>query len=397
MSNYDSKLEKFISANSELVGEYESLDCSIPLEYCSMDIIGAFNALAKVDKTLDFNLTIKDALKKSIQYNQNILDSLESMKLNVIESQSSNPLQQYFKEINDIYNRNNNDYNIEYCPENRDKLIEMNLKAVISIAKKYQGMGLTLPELISAGNLGLVIAWDKFDPNRSKLKDQVLDSIKDLGEEFNYVELINAIQDCLEYGDVKKKFEERFTPNNNYSKKELMKWINANIYNAKFNSIATMWIRAYILIEIDNNSRVVKKPKSEIYRDREKYGAYKKEVTLDIDAPISSDTDTVFGDLLKMEDDTESDLEVSESYHIYKNGLNRLLEGVKPRDRAIFLKKFGIGLPRPMLPKEIADQEGLSIARISQIFQTVVEQIQQNQVKYNIDPDVLFEAVKKFR
>lgn len=397
MSNYDSKLEKFISTNSELVGEYESLDCSIPLEYCSMDIIGAFNALAKVDKTLDFNLTIKDALKKSIQYNQNILDSLESMKLNVIENQSSNPLQQYFKEINDIYNRNNNDYNIEYCPENRDKLIEMNLKAVISIAKKYQGMGLTLPELISAGNLGLVIAWDKFDPNRSKLKDQVLDSIKNLGEEFNYVELINAIQDCLEYGDVKKKFEERFTPNNNYSKKELMKWINANIYNAKFNSIATMWIRAYILIEIDNNSRVVKKPKSEIYRDREKYGAYKKEVTLDIDAPISSDTDTVFGDLLKMEDDTESDLEVSESYHIYKNGLNRLLEGVKPRDRAIFLKKFGIGLPRPMLPKEIADQEGLSIARISQIFQTVVEQIQQNQVKYNIDPDVLFDAVKKFR
>lgn len=397
MSNYDSKLEKFISANSELVGEYESLDCSIPLEYCSIDIIGAFNNLARVDKTLDFNLTIKDALKKSIQYNQNILDSLESMKLNVIENQSSNSLQQYFKEINDIYNRNNNDYNIEYCPENRDKLIEMNLKAVISIAKKYQGMGLTLPELISAGNLGLVIAWDKFDPNRSKLKDQVLDSIKNLGEEFDYVELTSAIKDCLEYGDVKKKFEERFTPNNNYTKKELMKWINSNIYNAKFNSIATMWIRAYILIEIDNNSRVVKKPKSEIYRDREKYGAYKKEVTLDIDAPISSDTDTVFGDLLKMEDDTESDLEVSESYHIYKNGLNRLLEGVKPRDRAIFLKKFGIGLPRPMLPKEIADQEGLSIARISQIFQTVVEQIQQNQVKYNIDPDVLFEAVKKFR
>lgn len=397
MSNYDSKLEKFISANSELVGEYESLDCSIPLEYCSIDIIGAFNNLAKVDKTLDFNLTIKDALKKSIQYNQNILDSLESMKLNVIENQSSNSLQQYFKEINDIYNRNNNDYNIEYCPENRDKLIEMNLKAVISIAKKYQGMGLTLPELISAGNLGLVIAWDKFDPNRSKLKDQVLDSIKNLGEEFSYVELTSTIKDCLEYGDVKKKFEERFTPNNNYTKKELMKWINSNIYNAKFNSIATMWIRAYILIEIDNNSRVVKKPKSEIYRDREKYGVYKKEVTLDIDAPISSDTDTVFGDLLKMEDDTESDLEVSESYHIYKNGLNRLLDGVKPRDRAIFLKKFGIGLPRPMLPKEIADQEGLSIARISQIFQTVVEQIQQNQVKYNIDPDVLFEAVKKFR
>ena len=124
---------------------------------------------------------------------------------------------------------------------------------------------------------------------------------------------------------------------------------------------------------------------------------YKKEVTLDIDAPVSNDSDTVFGDLLKMEDEAYSDLDVSEAYDIYKSNLIKLLDGVKPRDRAIFLKKFGIGLPRPMLPKEIADQEGLSIARISQIFQTVIEQVQQNQVKYNIDPDILFEAVKKFR
>ena len=90
-------------------------------------------------------------------------------------------------------------------------------------------------------------------------------------------------------------------------------------------------------------------------------------------------------------------MEVAEAYDTYKAGLAKLLDGVKPRDRAIFLKKFGIGLPRPMLPKEIADQEGLSIARISQIFQTVIEQIQYNQVKYDIDPNVLFGAVNKFR
>jgi DNA-directed RNA polymerase sigma subunit (sigma70/sigma32) len=158
-----------------------------------------------------------------------------------------------------------------------------------------------------------------------------------------------------------------------------------------------MWIRAYILIEIDNYSRIVKKPKAEIYKDREEFGSYKKEITLDIDAPVSTDTDTVFGDLIKIEDDTYSDLEVSEAYDTYKEALSKLLDGVKPRDRSIFLKKFGIGLPRPMLPKEIADQEGLSIARISQIFQTVVEQIYVNQAKYNIDPDMLFDVVKKFR
>jgi DNA-directed RNA polymerase sigma subunit (sigma70/sigma32) len=101
------------------------------------------------------------------------------------------------------------------------------------------------------------------------------------------------------------------------------------------------------------------------------------------------------GDLLALNDDTKSDLEVAEAYLTFKQGLNKLLSGVKPRDRAIFLKKFGIGLPRPMLPKEIADQEGLSKARVSQIFQSVIEQIQANSVKFNIDSSVLFDAIKK--
>lgn len=398
MSKYESKLASFITNNSELVGEYESMENSAPIEYCDDEIIEYVQRILKLDKTADFNRILTDAIKESIKYNTSILDSLESIINGTLSNTKSfNSTQQYFKEINDIYLKHNNNYNIEYCPENREKLIEMNLKAVISIAKKYQGLGLSLEELISAGNLGLVIAWDKFDPNRSKLKDQVMEAVKDLPDEFDYNALIATVHEYMEYGDIKKKFTDKFQPHNQYTKKELTKWINSNIFNAKFNSIATMWIRAYILIEIDNYSRVVKKPKSEIYRDRERFGAYKKEVTLDIDAPVSNDTDTVFGDLLKMEDNTYSDLEVSEAYDIYKSNLNKLLHGVKPRDRSIFLKKFGIGLPRPMLPKEIADQEGLSIARISQIFQTVVDQIQQNQVKFNIDPNILFEAVKKFK
>lgn len=398
MSAYENKIETFINNNPELIGEYETTECALPIEMCYDDIISSYIKLAKIDKTTEFNKALRDALQLSIKQNCNISDSFEILLSNAAtESNSYNSTQQYFREINDIYNKHNNNYNIEYCPENRDKLIEMNLKAVISIAKKYQGLGLSLNELISAGNLGLVIAWDKFDPERSKLKDNVMDAIEPLPDEFTYHELCEVIKEYMQYGDIKKKFMEHFVDGELYSKKHLIKWINSNISNAKFNSIATMWIRAYILIEIDNNSRIVKKPKSEIYRDREKFGAYKKEITLDIDAPVSNDTDTVFGDLLKMEDDTYSDLDVSEAYDTYKDGLAKLLDGVKPRDRSIFLKKFGIGLPRPMLPKEIADQEGLSIARISQIFQTVVDQIHINQAKYNIDPDILFEAVKKFR
>ena len=207
MSKYESKLESFISSNAELVGEYESLECSAPIEYCDTDIIDYVQRILKVDKTAEFNRVLAEALRSSIRYNVSILDSLETMMNDATcETKSFNSTQQYFKEINDIYNKHNNDYNIEYCPENREKLIEMNLKTVISIAKKYQGLGLTLEELISAGNLGLVIAWDKFDPNRSKLKDQVLEAIEPLPEEFSYEKLIEAVHTYMDYGDVKKKF-----------------------------------------------------------------------------------------------------------------------------------------------------------------------------------------------
>lgn len=393
---FESKLQKFISDNIDLVAEYESIESAIPLEYCGDDIIYLFQNISKLNKSVDFNVVLKNALKSSIKSNVPITDSLESIMVSSsMDQTSSNSTQQYFKEINDIYTKNKNNYNIEYSPENRDKLIEMNLKSVISVAKKYQGLGLSLNELISAGNLGLVVAYDKFDPSRSKLKDNILESLSELGDEFTYDELAETVKEYLTYGDIKKKFQERFKKVNKYTKKEVTKWVNANIFNAKFNSIATMWIRAYILIEIDNNSRVVKKPKSEIYKDREKYGAYKREITIDIDAPVSDDSDTAFSEVFQVEDDTKTNLEVSEAYVTFKNGLNLLLDGVKTRDRSIFLKKFGIGLPRPMLPKEIAEQEGLSIARISQIFQTVIEQMQRNQVKYDVDQDVLFEAVRK--
>ena len=252
--------------------------------------------------------------------------------------------QQYFKDINNVYERNGNNYDIEYCEENRDKLIEMNLKTVVSIAKKYQGLGLSLNELISAGNLGLVLAYDKFDPTRSRLKDNILSSVGELDCEFSYDELLDVVKDHLSYGDIKKKFQDKFKIGHRYKRKEVEKWINNNISNAKFNSIAVMWIRAYILIEIDNHSRIVKKPKSEIYKDKEKNGSYKKEQIIDIDAPVGNDTDTRLSDLLPIEDDTRSDLETGEAYDIYKNALNKLLDGVKVRDRSIFLKKYSLDI-----------------------------------------------------
>src|ERR687898_715470 len=48
----------------------------------------------------------------------------------------------------------------------RQRLIDKNLSLVVSVAKKYRGMGLPFEDLIQEGNIGLMKAVEKFDPDR---------------------------------------------------------------------------------------------------------------------------------------------------------------------------------------------------------------------------------------
>ena len=48
----------------------------------------------------------------------------------------------------------------------RQRLIEKNLRLVVSVAKKYRGMGLPFEDLIQEGNIGPMKAVEKFDPDR---------------------------------------------------------------------------------------------------------------------------------------------------------------------------------------------------------------------------------------
>lgn len=52
------------------------------------------------------------------------------------------------------------------CEASRKRMIESNLRLVVKIARRYNNRGLALLDLIEEGNLGLIRAVEKFDPER---------------------------------------------------------------------------------------------------------------------------------------------------------------------------------------------------------------------------------------
>jgi RNA polymerase primary sigma factor len=89
-----------------------------------------------------------------------------------ITSKDSNSISRYFQDIQDLKPLSHDEEIIltakikEGDPRALNKLIEHNTRFVISVAKKYQGRGTQLGDLIGEGNLGLIEAAKRFDPSR---------------------------------------------------------------------------------------------------------------------------------------------------------------------------------------------------------------------------------------
>jgi RNA polymerase nonessential primary-like sigma factor len=88
------------------------------------------------------------------------------------EKSSSEPIEQYLKDIrtSKLLSKEEEVYfarlAIKGCERSRAVMIESNLRLVVKIARRYQRSGMSLLDLIEEGNLGLIHAVEKFDPER---------------------------------------------------------------------------------------------------------------------------------------------------------------------------------------------------------------------------------------
>jgi len=220
------------------------------------------------------------------------------------------------------------------------KLIEANLKFVVSYVKKYRGMGLSLLDLINEGNIGLIEAAKRFDPNR----------------------------------------------------------------NVRFISYAVWWIRQAIIHALSRYSRIFNIPQKlsdQISLMKKKAAQLKTELEREptreeiaksmgiseedvedlkiLEEKNLSLSDKYFGEDVEVEDRISDDLSPSVEYQIIKSSvrtqIRELLRELDEKEAFVLKLRFGLDDDQPETLQEIGDRLNLTRERIRQIEQRAMRKL----------------------
>ena len=225
-----------------------------------------------------------------------------------------------------------------------EKLTRANLRFVVSVAKQYQNQGLSLPDLINEGNLGLIKAAEKFDETRG----------------------------------------------------------------FKFISYAVWWIRQSILQALAEQSRIVRLPLNQVGSLNKINKAFSKfeqenerrpspeELAEQLDIPVDKIADTmkvsgrhisVDAPFVEGEDNSLLDVMINDDSPnadraLINESLSKEIERVlahtlSDRERDIVKKFFGIGVAEMTL-EEIGDEFGLTRERVRQIKEKAIRKLRPN-------------------
>jgi RNA polymerase nonessential primary-like sigma factor len=117
----------------------------------------------------------EDSEKESVDDDEKVIDRrnpIERRKVNTRRASDNDPTRMYLKEI-EVLTLLTAEEEVFYSrlalkgdASARDKMIECNLRLVVKISRRYMNRGLALLDLIEEGNLGLIRAVEKFDPER---------------------------------------------------------------------------------------------------------------------------------------------------------------------------------------------------------------------------------------
>ena len=224
-----------------------------------------------------------------------------------------------------------------------EKLTRANLRFVVSVAKQYQNHGLSLPDLINEGNLGLIKAAEKFDETRGFkfisyavwwIRQSILQAIAEQSRivrlPLNQVGWVNKISKVLNQFDQ----ENERRPS------------------------------------IDEIAASVELPEDKI-EDALKVNTRH----ISMDAPLADGEENSLIDILPNDDAPMADTElVMESL---RNEINRALLTLSERERLIIEAFFGINQPEMTL-EEIGDKFGLTRERVRQIKEKAIRRLRHN-------------------
>ena len=224
-----------------------------------------------------------------------------------------------------------------------EKLTRANLRFVVSVAKQYQNQGLSLPDLINEGNLGLIKAAEKFDETRGFkfisyavwwIRQSILQA---LAEQARIVRLpLNQVGSLNKISKALAKFEQE------------------NERRPSADELADS-----IGLPVDKISETMKVQGRHI----------------SVDAPFVEGEDNSLLDVLVNDDSPMADRTlVNESL---QKEIDRALDSLSEREKDIIRMFFGIGQPEKTL-EEIGDTFQLTRERVRQIKEKAIRRLRQS-------------------
>lgn len=222
-----------------------------------------------------------------------------------------------------------------------EKLTKANLRFVVSVAKQYQNQGLSLPDLINEGNLGLIKAAKRFDETRGFkfisyavwwIRQSILQALAEQSRivrlPLNQVGSLNRIS--KEFSKLEQKFERPPLPD------ELAE--SLEIPQEKINAVMKISTRH-----------------------------------VSMDAPLAQDEDTKFIDVF-MSDDTPSTDSIL-MFESLSREIQRALATLTEKERDVVTLYFGLGMNHGLTLEEIAVKFDLTRERVRQIKEKAIRRL----------------------